>query len=142
MRDINWIVWHCSATPPTSNLRVDEIRRWHINKGWKDIGYHYVIHRDGTIGNGRPVHEIGAHVKGHNKDSIGVCLVGGLSVHGNAENNYTEAQIETARLLANVLQRMFPGASHRGHRDFSPDLDGDGVISPYERIKECPRESD
>jgi hypothetical protein len=76
----NWIVLHCSATRASQvNIGAKDIRRWHKDKGWADIGYHYVIKRDGTLEKGRALDAVGAHVEGHNSDSVGVCLVGGLN---------------------------------------------------------------
>ena len=134
----DWIVWHCSATAPKHNTKLEDIRRWHKEKGWSDVGYHFVIERDGKIRAGRHPDSVGAHVRGHNHNSIGICLVGGLDDYGNAADNFSTAQKFAARHLGYVLQIMYPGASHRGHRDFSPDLNGDGTIQANERIKECP----
>jgi N-acetylmuramoyl-L-alanine amidase len=78
MRPINKIIIHCSATPEGRDVKIDTIRQWHIDKGWADIGYHYVIELDGQIQAGRPVELLGAHCLGQNKFSIGVCYVGGM----------------------------------------------------------------
>ena len=80
IEDINLIVIHCAATRPSMDIGADEIRVWHVeDRGWNDIGYHFVIRRDGTVEKGRPITVQGAHVRGHNKNSIGICLVGGWS---------------------------------------------------------------
>jgi len=76
MREINKIVIHCSDSPDSLDIGVREIRDWHKQRGWSDIGYHYVVRRDGTVESGRPIEIKGAHVKGHNSDSIGICWVG------------------------------------------------------------------
>jgi len=102
------------------DIGVDEIREWHIKeRGWKDIGYHYVIRRDGTIELGRPVTEVGAHCKGYNKNSIGICLVGGLRRNGRfakADANFTFEQYRVLKTLLNDLTEAY-NAEVKGHRD-------------------------
>ena len=129
MREINRIIVHCSATPPDMDIGADEIRGWHKERGWDDIGYHAVIRRDGTIEPGRPVEISGAHAQGHNADSIGVCLVGGVkreTVAGHStlvpEANFTAEQY--ARLLEYVDDLQFERWKEEldpldvvGHRD-------------------------
>ena len=103
MREINGIIVHCTATHPewmsraTSQEKVDEIRRWHMAKGWSDIGYHYLIDRDGTVVAGRPVNKQGAHVRGHNRGTIGVSLLGG---HGAAATDRFEEHFTTQQFAA------------------------------------------
>jgi N-acetylmuramoyl-L-alanine amidase len=95
------------------------IDRWHRQKGWMMIGYHFVILRDGTVEKGREINAIGAHVEGHNYDSVGLCLAGGLNEDtGKPESNYTPAQWETLKKLVKNLQVLFPAAVVQGHRDF------------------------
>ena len=78
MRKINEIILHCSATPASMDIGAKEIRDWHVNGNhWRDIGYHWVIRRDGTVEKGRPEYQVGAHCLNHNANSIGVCMVGG-----------------------------------------------------------------
>jgi N-acetyl-anhydromuramyl-L-alanine amidase AmpD len=128
-RRTDFIVVHCSATPPESDIGVDEIRDWHVNQnGWSDIGYHAVIRRDGEIEFGRHFDLAGAHVSGQNYRSIGVCMVGGVDHRGNPENNFTQDQFESLTILLDMLERAYPMAKTLGHRDLSPDLDGDGII--------------
>ena len=135
----DYIVVHCSATRATSDIGVDEIRDWHVHKnGWRDIGYHAVIRRDGEIEWGRHFDEEGAHVAGQNYRSVGVCLVGGIDFDGSPENNFTDEQFKSLTVLLEVLQRAYPSASILGHRDLSPDLDGDGVVEKHEWVKDCP----
>lgn len=88
MRDINEIIVHCTATPEGKDYTVADIDRWHKQKGWKGIGYHYVVYRDGTIHSGRPVARTGAHCYGHNKNSIGVAYVGGLAPDGKTPQGH------------------------------------------------------
>lgn len=137
-----FIVIHCSATKPSQNITAQTIREWHIAKGWSDIGYHWVIQRDGTIEAGRPVDEIGAHVAGHNTDTVAICMVGGLDEAGQSFNNrpdlFTAAQWASAKALTAVLRRMYPFAAVLGHRDLSPDRNHDGKIQPAEWLKTCP----
>lgn len=121
MRQINKIVVHCSATPEGKDFTVDTIRDWHINgRGWKDIGYHYVIYRDGSIHKGRPEEQIGAHVTGHNSDSIGICYIGGVTSDGNTpKDTRTEAQKASLIKLLKELKAKYPRAEIFGHRDFT-----------------------
>jgi len=102
------------------NIGAAEIDRWHRQKGWRKIGYHFVIKRDGTIEPGRGLTEIGAHAAGYNSVSIGICLVGGVSEQDvkKAENNFTTPQMKALRyLLSNLLDISFPKAEVLGHRD-------------------------
>ncbi|MDR2946317.1 MAG: N-acetylmuramoyl-L-alanine amidase [Candidatus Adiutrix sp.] len=132
MRRINYIAIHCSATRanvdekitlPGEDIGVAEIRRWHTDpkpkgRGWRDIGYHYVIRRDGSVETGRPLDEVGAHVAGYNSSSVGVCLVGGVSEDGKSENNFEPPQWEALKILVASLKKRFPAAKIQGHRDF------------------------
>jgi len=102
------------------------------------IGYHAVIRRDGQIEFGRHFDKAGAHVKGQNYRSVGVALVGGLNVAGKAENNFTDEQWESLDAVVAMLRRAYPYAEVLGHRDLSPDLDGDGIIEKHEWVKQCP----
>jgi N-acetyl-anhydromuramyl-L-alanine amidase AmpD len=92
-----------------------EIRRWHKDKGWADIGYHFVIRRDGRVEPGRPTNQAGAHEQTRNKDSVAVCLVGGLSKTGGVEDNFTPAQKGSLSVLLKQLLKQFPGAKVSGH---------------------------
>lgn len=138
-RSINLIVVHCSATRAAQNVGVKEIDRWHRERGFLKIGYHYVIKRDGAVEPGRPEEEVGAHVQGNNAHSIGVCLVGGLSADGkHGEDNFTPAQYASLATLIYGLRHRYPKARICGHRDLSPDRNHDGEITPDEWLKECP----
>lgn len=112
------IVVHCSATEPALTIGAREIRDWHQDKGWKDIGYHFVIRRNGTIELGREIESLGAHVRGHNHNSVGVCLVGGVDENGKSEANYTDNQLLSLRLLINGLKVKYQKAKLIGHCDF------------------------
>lgn len=113
------IVIHCSATRAIQKIGAADIRKWHLAKGWKDIGYHFVIRRDGKVEKGRGVDEIGSHVAGHNVNSLGICLVGGLNNDTyKPEANYTAAQWATLKVLILSLLKKYPKAKVLGHRDF------------------------
>ncbi|MGG5832633.1 peptidoglycan recognition protein family protein, partial [Bacillus pumilus] len=84
---------HCSATKPSQNVGVREIRQWHKEQGWLDVGYHFIIKRDGTVEAGRDEMAVGSHAKGYNHNSIGVCLVGGIDDKGKFDANFTPAQM-------------------------------------------------
>lgn len=116
-----YIVIHCSATPPSMNIGVQEIDRWHRQKGWQGCGYHYVIRRDGSIETGRPDDVIGAHVVNYNHNSLGICMVGGVAEKDKVtpENNFTEAQFASAQALVSRMRAKYPKAKVRGHRDFA-----------------------
>lgn len=138
MKPIKLIVVHCSATPASRDIGVAEIRAMHQAKGWRDVGYHYVIRRDGRVEKGRPDTVAGAHVQGHNTGSLGICLVGGVKPDMTAETNFTQAQYEALRVLLTDLTRAHPKARVCGHRDLSPDRNGDGAVQPGEWVKACP----
>ncbi len=138
-RRTDYIVIHCSATKASSDIGADEITDWHVNdNGWSDIGYHAVIRRDGEIEFGRHFDEAGAHVRGQNWRSVGVVMVGGLDEDGEPEDNFTEEQYESLDIVVALLQRAYPWAEVLGHRDLSPDLNGDGVVTKDEWVKDCP----
>lgn len=119
MRQINKIVVHCSATPPDMDIGVSEIDVWHRAppNNWDSIGYHYVIRRDGTVETGRPDYKVGAHAAGHNQDSIGVCLIGGVNEDNKPDANYTMVQYGSLFALLKSLASRFEGAEILGHRD-------------------------
>lgn len=114
------IVVHCSANRAGSALRLADIDRHHRSLGWKGCGYHYVIPTDGTLEEGRPEAEMGAHCRHHNRHSIGICYIGGLSADGTPADTRTEAQRATLRRLLASLHRRFPRALIVGHRDLDP----------------------
>ena len=120
MRTINEIIVHCTATPEGKDYTVEDITRWHKERGFKTIGYHYVVYRDGSVHDGRPLAEVGAHCKGHNAHSIGVCYVGGLTADGmKAKDTRTLEQKDALVLLLVRLKKKFPLAKIHGHRDFA-----------------------
>jgi len=120
MRKINTIIVHCSATTARHDIGVEEIRDWHVNgNGWSDIGYHYVIRLDGQIEDGRPIERSGAHARGHNAESIGICLVGGIGDNGKADANFSIEQYISLRQLIIDLKSKYDIVKIIGHRDVS-----------------------
>ena len=118
LKSVDYIVVHCAATPETMDIGVEEIRQWHRQKGWLDVGYHYVIRRDGTIENGRPRGAPGAHARGFNHISLGICLIGGVeSDKKTPECNFTHAQWESLEELIRDLKKLHPDAEVIGHCD-------------------------
>ena len=119
-RRINEIIVHCSATPEGRDYTVADIRQMHKAQGWVDIGYHYLIYRDGSIHEGRNVDLVGAHCQGHNAQSIGVCYVGGVASDGKTpKDTRTTAQKDALVHLLMQLVCLYPDATIRGHRDFA-----------------------
>ena len=110
---------HCSDTPPSMNVDEYEIRQWHLARGWSDIGYNIVIPRDGSIQVARPLDTVGAHVKGFNSSSLGICLVGGRREDSSeAEDNFTSQQYETLYDAVSFGLKYAPDAMVKGHNEF------------------------
>ena len=119
-RVINEIIVHCSATPEGKSFTTDDIKKWHLARGFSDIGYHYVVYLDGSVHPGRSVDKIGAHCTGHNSNSIGVCYIGGLASDGKTpKDTRTKAQKEELLKLLEELKTLYPNASIRSHKDFA-----------------------
>lgn len=123
MRTITLIIVHCSANKASSALRMADIDRYHRSLGWNGCGYHYVIPTDGSIESGRPEERVGAHCKHHNRHSIGICYIGGLSADGKPADTRTEAQRIALRKLLDRLHKKYPKALIVGHRDLDPRKD-------------------
>ena len=138
MRPISSIVVHCSATIEGVDFDTDYIREMHIDRGFREVGYHYVIRLDGTIEKGRSVEEAGAHAKGFNDFSIGVCYIGGLNAERKPKDTRTVAQYHSLRRCIEMLKIRFGDVPVMGHRDLSPDVNHDGQITPDEFMKQCP----
>lgn len=150
MRPIDTVVIHCSATANGVPLTADgatpleTIDRWHRARKFQraydarvrfqpnltSIGYHYVVYANGDLARGRALEEVGAHAAGHNARSIGLCMIG--------MDAYSLGQWATLRAVVEGLEGMFPGVRVVGHRDLSPDADGDGVVEKHEWLKTCP----
>ena len=125
-KETNYIVVHCSATRANQNVTFDDIKRWHtMERAFLDIGYHWVIERDGTVKQGRSVDEWGAHAKYHNHETVGICLVGGLDENNQPEDNFTPEQKRMLKFLIAGHQVLYPEAIVHGHYHFS-------------KIKTCP----
>ncbi|MBR8705794.1 N-acetylmuramoyl-L-alanine amidase [Bacteroides pyogenes] len=119
MRNINRIIIHCTATPAGRSVSVDEVRAWHIARGFSDIGYHYLIDLDGSIRPARSLSLAGAHCRGYNANSVGIAYVGGLSPAGAPADTRTPAQIDALRVLVRSLCTIFPIEFINGHNEFS-----------------------
>lgn len=118
LKAVEYIVIHCSATKEDQNFTVEDIRRWHRQRGWMDVGYHFVITRDGEVQKGRPHDVPGAHVRGFNHISLGICMVGGVESDGKKpESNYTAFQWKALEALVTDLHTLHPDATVLGHRD-------------------------
>lgn len=111
---------HCSATKPSMNWGVREVRQSHKERGFLDVGYHFIIKRDGTVEAGREESAIGSHAKGYNHNSIGVCLIGGVDDRMKMDANFTPAQMTALRSLLVELLAKYPGSVLRAHHDIAP----------------------
>ena len=120
VRQITKIILHCSATREGQDVSVETIRKWHLNRGWSDVGYHYVIYLDGSIHEGRPVNRSGAHTKGYNSKSIGICYTGGVEKDGKTPKDTRTPEQDTALTnLITALLEMYPTATLHGHNEFA-----------------------
>jgi N-acetylmuramoyl-L-alanine amidase len=123
MRAIDKIIIHCSATPEGRVTTVEDIRRWHKERGFSDIGYHYVVCLDGSVHKGRLLEQQGAHCLGQNKNSIGVCYIGGVSKTGKSMDTRTKEQKEALKSLVESLKTQYPESVVYGHKDFTNTKD-------------------
>jgi len=119
MKTINKIILHCTATKDGQNFTVEDIDRWHKQRGFNKIGYHFVIYLDGSVHKGRDIAEIGAHCIGQNANSIGICYIGGLDANGKPKDTRTDAQKNTLKKLVNDLLVKYPSATVHGHNEFA-----------------------
>jgi N-acetyl-anhydromuramyl-L-alanine amidase AmpD len=120
MRKITMIVLHCDGLRPDQHNTVKKIDDYHRSKGWKGIGYHFWVNRQGEVFTGRRLEVVGAHVVGHNSHSIGICYEGGLNAAGVDTDTRTPEQVRALRQLVERMHRMFPKAIILGHRDLNP----------------------
>ena len=118
-RTINEIIVHCSATVEGKDYTTADIKKWHLARGFSDIGYHYVIYRDGSIHAGRYINIRGAHCTNHNAHSIGVCYIGGLDKNNKPKDTRTDAQKKSLLNLLTQLKKLYPKATIHGHNEFS-----------------------
>lgn len=135
-RTINEIIIHCTATPEGKDYTVDTIRQWHRQRGFSDVGYHYIIHSNGQIDDGRDVNVAGAHCSGHNSHSIGIAYIGGMTADNkSAKDTRTDEQRTAIKRLLRALRSIYPKAKIHGHRDFAakacPSFD---ATSEYKNI--------
>jgi len=120
MRPINKIIWHCAATKEGQDVKMETIRKMHIQeRGWSDIGYHFVIELDGTVREGRALVRPGAHTKGLNEASIGICYIGGVDASMRPKDTRTAAQKKALYDLTADLLKRFAGATVHGHNEFA-----------------------
>lgn len=135
MRKINKIILHCSATREGKDFRASDIRRWHLERGFSDIGYHFIVDLDGKIEPGRPIEQIGAHCSGQNKDSIGICYIGGLDADNNPKDTRTEFQKESLKSLISGIRTDFGNIRVYGHNHFTnkacPCISEDEINEEY-----------
>lgn len=116
-RCIDMAVVHCSATPPDMDIGSREITGWHLRRGFTTIGYHFVIRRNGQIEKGRGLDTVGAHARGYNAHSIGICLVGGVDDANKPEDNFTPQQMETLQWLLYSIRLCVPDLNIVGHNE-------------------------
>ena len=120
MRDIKKIIIHCSATKEGQDISVENIRYWHVEEnGWSDIGYHFIVDINGFLHEGRDIDIQGAHTKGENKDSVGICYIGGLSEDMAWKDTRNKRQKDTLEIIIKYIKNLYPGAKVYGHNDFS-----------------------
>ena len=120
MRSITLLIIHCSAVRPGQTSSARQIDQWHRRRGWKCIGYHYVVRRDGSIEPGRAETDVGAHCKNHNKYSLGICYEGGLDADGHPCDTRTPAQKQSLTTLLKQLKTRYPHACIASHHTFDP----------------------
>ena len=111
------LVIHCSATPPSMKIGVKEIDQWHRARGWAGCGYHAVIRRNGVVETGRPENKTPAAQRGYNRNSIAICLVGGVNARGKVVDNFTPAQMHALQVEVQQYRRKYDVVSIVGHRD-------------------------
>ena len=138
MRKIDLIVIHCSATREDSCFTEYDLDTCHRRRGFNGPGYHFYIRKDGRIVSTRPIERVGAHARGFNARSIGICYEGVLDREGHPKDTRTPEQKHSMRVLVRTLLTDYPGCEVCGHRDLSTDLNGNGEIEPEEWIKACP----
>lgn len=136
MRTIKFIAVHCTASYQTETI--DGLRKEFKRKGWKNPGYHYVVSPDGKVTQMLLDEKISNEVKGFNSISINVAYIGGIDSNGKPIDNRSAEQKKSLRILLKMLHKKYPNAIIQGHRDFSPDLNKNDKIEPFEYIKACP----
>lgn len=137
-RIIHTLVWHCTATPEGREQTRAQIEAGHRKRGFDAIGYHKLVHLDGSVSEGRPEAQAGQHVAGHNTGTLGYSYVGGVDAKGKPKDTRTPEQMQTMIRMTREAAAKYGLRAVVGHRDLSPDLDGDGVVEPHEWVKQCP----
>lgn len=139
-RKVNLIVIHCTATKETQDYTFQQLIRDHQNRGFVTCGYHRFIRKDGTVLIGRHFDKAGAHVKDYNANSIGISYEGGCDAAGKPKDTRTPAQKKSIAKCINEALAYAEGGVERvlGHRDLSPDTNGNGLVEPHEWVKQCP----
>ncbi len=135
---VRYIVLHCSATRSNTTYTAWQLDQDHRQRGFRCAGYHFYVRRSGEIVALRELNQVGAHTLGYNRCSVGICYEGGLAPDGRPADTRTEEQRRALRYLVHILREQFAGAEVVGHRDLSPDRNGDGRIDPSEWLKACP----
>lgn len=118
-RRVDEIILHCSATREARDFSASDIRRWHLERGFADIGYHFVVRLDGTVEPGRDINRMGAHCLNHNRLSVGICYIGGLGTDGRPKDTRTAPQRVALEALLRRLRQHFPSATIHGHNEFA-----------------------
>ena len=119
-KSTEYIVIHCAATKASMDIGLTEIRKWHVqDNGWRDVGYHYIIRRNGEVELGRSIRDTGAHAAGYNHKSVSLCMVGGMAEDNSAENNFTAQQWTALLDLVKQLKSDYPDADVIGHNEIS-----------------------
>ena len=119
VRKIDTIIIHCSSTPSGRKVTVNDIRSWHKARGWSDIGYHFVIYEDGTVHLGRKIDKVGAHAKGYNTSSVGICYIGGMDAAGKPKDTLNNLQRDAIQALILELKSSHPITKLIGHNEVS-----------------------
>lgn len=136
MRKIERIFVHCTASKQTAT--VDDIKQEFKNKCWENPGYHYLVDANGETHNLLPEDQVSNGVQGYNSTAVNVAYIGGIDSNGKGIDNRTDEQKKSLKSLLTELKKKYPGAEILGHRDISPDKNKNGIVDPWERIKECP----
>ena len=137
-RSVTLIVVHCTATRVDVDFTQKDLLRCHKARGMRMVGYHFYIRKDGFIWSTRPLEMEGAHCRGYNSESVGIAYEGGLDPNGHPTDTRTPEQKHSMRVLIRTLKKMFPIRRVCGHRDLSPDRNGNGIVEPSEWLKQCP----
>ena len=135
-RDIKRVFVHCTGTRPSAT--VESVKQGFRRLGWANPGYHFLVDQWGVIHTLLPIDRIANGVRGYNATAVHVAYIGGLNARRQPADTRTVAQARSLRAAVRALLMDYPGAQVLGHRDISPDLNGNGIVDPWERIKECP----